>query len=59
MRPETGGCGWRATAAEAHKIGENHFSFAFTYAWMAASDSNLVSWRNWLIHVRKGGRIFL
>ena len=41
------------------RVGQDHFSLAFTYAWMVASDPHLVSWRNWLIHTRKGGRIFL
>jgi hypothetical protein len=33
------------------KIGENHFSFAFTYAWMAATD--LSGARGWIVYMRR------
>ena len=41
------------------RTGEDHFSLAFTYAWMAASDPSLVSQRRTLLSIRKGeGVIF-
>ena len=36
------------------RSGEDHFSLAFTYAWMPASDPSQVSWRAFWIGVQKG-----
>jgi hypothetical protein len=36
------------------RVGEDHFSLAFTYAWMGASEPSLVNWRVFWAGVRQG-----
>ena len=38
------------------RSGEDHFSLAFTYALMPASDPSHVGWRQFWIDLRKGKR---
>lgn len=41
------------------RVGEDHFSLAFTYAWMGATEPGLVSWRSYWAWARKRGSVFL